>query len=138
MRVIIDTNILVSGLISEYGAPAKIVDAVLEGQIIPVMSAETLQELEDVLSRPRLQVYFKRAGVSTLEFLEHLKKIAEFIQPPRTEVFIRDAKDRVFIELAAMFPPPEYLITGDKDFEQDRYHGVPVISASFFVQTLSS
>ena len=134
MRVIIDTNILVSGLISEYGAPAKIVDAMLQGQIIPVMSTVTFQELEDVLLRPQLQGYFERSGVSTHEFLVNLEKVAEFIQPQPVNIFIRDEKDRPFIELASTLPQPEYIITGDKDFEHDRYSGVPVVSASLFVQ----
>ncbi|MBI2225550.1 MAG: PIN domain-containing protein [Betaproteobacteria bacterium] len=41
MRVIVDTNVLVSGLISSRGSPARIVDAVLAGRIIPVMSEAT-------------------------------------------------------------------------------------------------
>ena len=49
---------------------------------------------------------------------------------------IRDEKDRPFIELAATIPSPEYIITGDKDFEQGNYSGVPVISASLFVQKI--
>lgn len=138
MRVIIDTNILVSGIISESGTPAKIVDAMLQGQIIPVMSTVTFQELEDVLSKPRLQRYFKRSGISTHEFLANLEKVAEFIQPTPTNAVIRDEKDRPFIELAATVPSPEYIITGDKDFEQANYSGVPVISASLFVRKILS
>jgi len=136
VRVIIDTNILVSGLISEQGAPAKIVDAMLQGQIIPVMSTVTFQEVKDVLSKPRLQVYLERSGVVTQEFLADLEKVAEFIQPSPTNISIRDEKDRPFIELAATIPQPEYIITGDKDFEQERYYGVPVISASLFVRKI--
>ena len=33
-------------------------------------------------------------------------------------------------------PAPEFLITGDKDFEDQRYRNVPVISASLFVDIL--
>lgn len=38
MRVIVDTNVLVSGLISETGAPARVVDAILGGELIPVLA----------------------------------------------------------------------------------------------------
>ncbi|MEK7223500.1 MAG: putative toxin-antitoxin system toxin component, PIN family [Pseudomonadota bacterium] len=54
MRVIIDTNVLVSGLISRSGPPAQIINAVLRGEIVPVMSDVTFAELEEVLHRPRL------------------------------------------------------------------------------------
>jgi putative PIN family toxin of toxin-antitoxin system len=123
VRVIIDTNILVSGLISGRGAPAKIVDAVLQGRIIPVMSTTTFEELEEVLSRPQLQTYFKRAQVSPQDFLANLKNVAEVVHPKPVNINIRDHKDRPFIELTMTEPEPEYLITGDKDFEQDRYAG---------------
>ncbi|TAJ08565.1 MAG: putative toxin-antitoxin system toxin component, PIN family [Nitrospirae bacterium] len=49
MRVIVDTNIIVSGLISSSGPPAKIVNALLQGLLIPVLSPDTLAELETVL-----------------------------------------------------------------------------------------
>jgi hypothetical protein len=42
VRVVIDTNVLVSGLISRSGPPARIVNAVLRGEIVPVMSEATL------------------------------------------------------------------------------------------------
>lgn len=136
MRVIVDTNIFISGLLSRKGAPAKIVDALLEGRILPVMSKETFAELESVLAKPRLEVYFKRSRILPEEFLENIKAVAEFVHPQPIRTSIRDIKDIPFIELAATTPQPEYLITGDKDFEQKRYYGVSVVSASFFVEEI--
>jgi predicted nucleic acid-binding protein len=49
---------------------------------------------------------------------------------------MRDPADRPFVDLAATHPTPDFIVTGDKDFEQDHYHGVPVISASMFVKTV--
>lgn len=63
MRVIVDTNIFISGLLSRKGAPAKILDAILEGRIFPVMSKATFEELANALSKPRIDIYFKRANV---------------------------------------------------------------------------
>jgi len=133
LRVIVDTNVLISGLLSPTGSPAKIVNAILDGRIFPVMSKATFEELESVLSRPQLKVYFKKANVCPKTFLETLKAVTEFVQPQFTDALIRDNKDRPFLELAATIPAPAYLITGDKDFEQKRYHSVPVVSVSFFV-----
>lgn len=80
MRVIIDTNILISGLISKKGAPSKIINAVLQGQLVPVCSQVTLAELENVLQRPHLQAYFQRSGVAPVEFIETFKQLAEMIE----------------------------------------------------------
>ena len=136
MRIVVDTNILVSGLISAHGNPARIVDAILNGQLMPVMSLATFNELRDVLSRPRLHKYFEHASISTHRFLAELKQIAEFVEPEQSNLSIRDEKDRPFIDLATTTPLPEYIITGDKDFEEERYHNVLVISASLFVKNI--
>ena len=134
MRVIVDTNVLVSGLISEIGPPARIVDAVLRGEIIPVMSPATFAELEEVLHRSELQRYFRRAGVTVFQFLTVLRQVAQLVRPRASIAPIRDEKDRPFLELAASRPAADYLVTGDKDFENQLYEDIPVISASLFVE----
>ena len=136
MRVVIDTNILISGLISSSGPPAKIINALLKGDIIPVMSEATIAELEAVLQRPRLKLYFSRAGVNPALFLADFHKVAQLATPHPVSTSIRDEKDRPFLELMASSPAPEFLITGDKDFEGQQYRNVPVISASLFVDML--
>lgn len=136
MRVVVDTNVLVSGFISSSGPPAEIINAILKGAIVPVMSRATFAELEDVLHRPRLQPYFKRVGITRFRFLADLEKVAQFVKPRPSRIPLRDPTDRIIVELAATRPTPDFIITGDRDFEQDRYHGVPVISASLFVETV--
>ncbi len=136
MRVVIDTNVLVSGLISRSGPPARIVNAVLRGEIVPIMSDATFAELEEVLHRPRLQPYFRDSHITPFQFLTALRTVAKFSKPGHSRQHIRDPADRAFVELAASHPTPDFLVTGDKDFEQGHYHGVPVISASLFVKTI--
>lgn len=136
MRVVVDTNVFVSGLLNRKGAPSKVVDAILEGLIIAVVSETTFAELEDVLRRPRLAPYFQKSNIIPDVFLENLKPCLEFlqVQPLTVDFEIRDDKDRPFLELAATPPQPDFLITGDKDFEQNHYASVPVIAVSQFVR----
>ncbi len=138
MRVIVDTNIIVSGLISPTGPPGKIVDALLQGFLVPVMSPATLAELEAVLMRPRLRTLFERVGIEATELLTEFRELAEIIEPNPTDIPVRDENDRIFLALAATRPPVEFLITGDRDFEQGHYADVPVISPSLFVKTILS
>lgn len=104
MRVIVDTNVLISGLLSPAGAPGKIVDAILDGRITAVFSQETFAELRDVLTRPRLQRYFVKAGVNPEAFLDRLSEVVEIIQPGDASLPIRDPKDRPFLGLATSEP----------------------------------
>jgi putative PIN family toxin of toxin-antitoxin system len=136
VRVIVDTNVLISGLISTSGAPARIVNAILREDLIPVMSQATFSELKEVLKRPSLAPYFSRAGVTPAALAAEFRRLAEFVIPQPTTIHIRDLKDRPFLDLAATRPPAEFIVTGDKDFESQRYGDVPVISASAFVKTV--
>jgi len=136
VRVIVDTNVFVSGLINPNGAPGAIVDAVLDGRVTPVFSAETLAELGDVLTRPRLQRFFERTAIEPQALLDRLAVVAEVLVPNGANEPIRDPKDSPLIALAAADPPPDCLVTGDADFERGRYGNVPVISASTLARLL--
>lgn len=136
MRVIVDTNIIVSGLLSPTGPPGKIVDALLQGFLVPVMSSATLAELEAVLRRPRLRSLFEHAGVEAAEFLAEFRELAEIIAPDPADLQVRDENDRIFLDLIATRPPVECFITGDRDFDQEQYAGVAVISAAVFVKKI--
>lgn len=137
MRVVLDTNIFVSGLLSAVGPPARIVRAVLQRRLIPIMSPATFAELNTVVHRPKLQQAFARAGVNLTIFLATVRAEAQFVAPHPTNTQLRDERDRPFLDLMATEPPPQYFVTGDKDFEASHYSGVPVISAAAFARLLS-
>lgn len=137
MRVVLDTNVLVSGLLSAVGPPARIVQALLQRRIIPIMSAATFAELETVVRRPKLQPAFARAGVNPENFLTSVHAQAQFVDPIPTQLPIRDEDDRPFLDVMATPPKPQYFVTGDWDFEFSHYSGVPVISAAEFAHLLT-
>ena len=137
MRVVLDTNIFVSGLLSAAGPPARIIQAVLKRRIIPIMSPDTFAELEAVLRRPKLQRAFTRAGVNVTSFLAIVQAEMQLVDPHPTNTPLRDAQDRPFLDLMATAPPPQYFVTGDQDFEASHYSGVPVISAAEFARLLA-
>lgn len=55
MRVVLDTNVLVAGLLSAAGPPGWIVEAVLAGELEPAFDAAIRQEYEEVLRRPEFR-----------------------------------------------------------------------------------
>lgn len=138
MRVILDTNILVSGLLSAVGPPARIVQAVLQRRIVPIMSTATFAELDTVLRRPKLKPAFVGAGINLENLLTAVHAQAQFVDPVPTTIPIRDECDRPFLDLMATDPAPQYFVTGDRDFEAPHYSGVPIISAAEFAHLLTS
>lgn len=138
MRVIVDTNVIVSGLISPRAAPARIVDAVLQNRVIAAFSTETFAELGEVLRRPKLKRFLSREGVNVPTMLAQLRELGEFVRPSRVPAALRDAGDLPFLAVAASRPAPDYLITGDRDFDRPEYFGVTVVSPTAFVRQILS
>ncbi|NEX20724.1 putative toxin-antitoxin system toxin component, PIN family [Thiorhodococcus mannitoliphagus] len=124
----------------EGGDPADPVttDAVIEGRITPVFSSETLAELQDVLARPRLQRFLTRAAIRPEALLARLALIADLVTPGTVTEHIRDPKDAPFVALVTTRPAPDLIVTGDSDFERDRYGGAPVVSASMLAAVLAN
>lgn len=61
MLVVLDTNVVVSGLMSATGKPARIIDLVLENRLQIAYDNRVMGEYEDVLSRPELRIHPARA-----------------------------------------------------------------------------
>jgi putative PIN family toxin of toxin-antitoxin system len=129
MRVVVDTNVLLSGLIRPRGAPGAIVRALREGRIVPVLSRPMLEEIAAVLSRPWLRQKYglDQAAVETV--LRFLVTRGELVEP-RVEIRrCRDPRDDMFLE-AAVSASAERLVTGDKDLlEMGSVEGVTIVTA---------
>jgi putative PIN family toxin of toxin-antitoxin system len=117
LRVVVDTNVLLSGIAFPGSIPGKIIAAWRHGSVEVLLSEFILDELRRVL--PRLA---HRHGLSAAE-IDDLADIlaiqAELVAPlPATDPALRDANDRPVLGtlLAALHHgSAECLITGDKD-----------------------
>ena len=108
MRIVLDTNVLVSGLLSPYGPPGIIVDLVLNGDLTLCYDLRILQEYEDVLLRPTFS--FPPARVR--EVIEFAKSFGSSITAgPLVEVS-PDPDDAAFMEVAVA-AEVNYLINGN-------------------------
>jgi putative PIN family toxin of toxin-antitoxin system len=102
MRVVLDTNVLVSGVLRPRSVPARVLSLIHEARIRPVVDIRILEEYRDVLARPRLGI---SAAIAT-EMLQTFAEIAEHITvtPEAVERFdqlaLPDPDDRPFMEVA--------------------------------------
>jgi len=117
LRVVIDTNVLLSGIAYPASVPGKILAAWRHGSLDVLLSAYILDELRRVL--PKLA---HRHGLSVAEMddlVEILSIQAEVIEPQQEEEpRLRDAADQPVLGtlLAALqASSADYLVTGDKD-----------------------
>lgn len=126
-KVIIDTNVLVSALLSSHedSATVRILGMTLEGLLLPVVTEGILREYGEVLGRRKFR--FPEEMVSDL--LLELKNKSLIISPPHSSMEIPDEKDRPFLD-AMLCEKEAILVTGNlKHFPQhDR-----ILSARSFI-----
>lgn len=131
MRVVLDTNVLVSGLLNPHGAPGRIVDLVLAGQVTPLYDDRILAEYGEVLARPEFG--FDVGDVRVL--LDYLRGSCEFVIAEPLAVALPDADDLVFLEVAVA-GTADALVTGNRrHFTPLRgSHAVPIESPDRFLR----
>ena len=114
MKVILDTNVLVSGLMFPDSVPGAAVAAWREGRFELVMPLAQLEEIGRVLAYPKIRRILQWDDEAIGRFLKQLYLRAEVVEPPARGVQVRDPDDlHVLRALAA--GAAELLVTGDDD-----------------------
>jgi putative PIN family toxin of toxin-antitoxin system len=108
MRVVLDTNVLVSGLLSPFGSPAQVVRMVASGVLVVCHDARILSEYRDVLLRPKFP--FTRDAVDAL--LDQIASRGEAIASVPLRTALPDRDDEPFLEVTVS-GGAEALITGN-------------------------
>lgn len=109
-KVIIDTNVLVSALLSSHedSATVRLLMMLLDGRIIPVITDGIFSEYGEVLRRKKFR--FPEESVSVL--LDEIRKKSRMIKPALSDVELPDEKDRPFLD-ALLTEDETILITGN-------------------------
>ena len=111
MRIILDTNVLVSAALSGSSIPGKVFDEVLEEHII-LASKESCTELEEVIWRKKFDSYI--TPDERRFFLNVFINEAQIVGTKEKITACRDPKDNMLLELAVS-GQADYIITGDRD-----------------------
>jgi uncharacterized protein len=129
MRVVLDTNVMVSFLFDPEGDLAATIGHIL-AQHTPLQSAETTSELRDVLQRPKIRRYVSEA--KAVEFLAQLNEFSEQVEIAQPIVACRDPKDDKFLSLAVA-AGADCIVSGDDDLlSMNSFRGIPILAVSEF------
>ena len=129
MNVVLDTNVLVAGLLSPFGPCGEIVRMVSSGELTLALDARILTEYQDVLARPKFHFDHDKITV-LLDFIEHCGLIVA--ASPLTQP-LPDADDEPFLEVA-IAAQAVCLITGNQvHFPSGSCQGMVVLSPSDFL-----
>lgn len=133
MRVVLDTNVLVSGLLKPDGNERRVLRLGLAGKRITVLlSPAIMREYEAVLPRPRLKL--STAEVS--QTLNALRAVAEWVEPNFTLRVTKDEPDNRFLE-CAVAGQAAYIVTGNARHFPRHYKRIHVVQARRLLELLA-
>jgi putative PIN family toxin of toxin-antitoxin system len=144
VRAVVDTNIWVSAFIAPHGHPAKVLAALMGGRFEAIFPRAILDELFNVLNRPRIAKKYRLHPGAIAVYVVALEATGEVVMITGDVCVSRDAKDDMVIE-AAIVGGADVIVSGDGDVRLDldviKYlaaKGVGVMSARQFLEVLDS
>lgn len=136
MRAVVDTNILVRAVIKPQGSVGPVLQRLRWREYTLLLSRATLDELVDVLHRPRLQAKYGLSESALRAVIRLVVLRSELVQPDEPVVVCRDPKDDKFLEVA-LAGQAGVIVSGDEDLLiLDPYAGIPIVSPSRFLAML--
>jgi putative PIN family toxin of toxin-antitoxin system len=130
VRLVVDTNVLVSALLNPRGTPGRILDLVFSHAVVVLFDDRMLAEYRDVLTRPKLRI----APLEAAFLLDFIETEGVLVSAPPLSLDLADPEDLPFVEVAAG-AVADALVTGNtRHFAPAAaVIGLPILSpAEFF------
>lgn len=128
MKAVIDTNVLIAGLLWR-GPPHALLEQVRVGSVSLVSSPALLAELADVMGRVKFDAILTRTNTSRERSLADVRRLAEVIEPPLLpQPVCRDPDDDELLALA-IAAKVDLIVSGDKDLlSLGGFQGIPIVA----------
>jgi len=133
VRVVLDTNVIVSAFLKPQSKPARILRLILQGEVRIIINEPILSEYYQVLSRPKFGLDRR-----DIQFFLDFFRAKGTVAPAVPELFhLPDPDDEIFLE-AALGAKADVLITGNKKhFPKGLTKGLRILNPDEFLSNLS-
>ncbi len=132
MMIVLNTNVIISGILRPFSKPASILRMVADGTVQLAYDLRLLSEYRDVLSRQKINVSKENVEV----FLAQIEQEGFLVSVKPLEVHLPDPDDEPFLEVA-LAGKVEAIVTGNKrHFPKREYEGVKIVSPAEFLELL--
>ncbi|MEK7576218.1 MAG: putative toxin-antitoxin system toxin component, PIN family [Patescibacteria group bacterium] len=133
MRVVLDTNILISSLLFQKQL-GRFETMIKQGVITPCFIMTTFKEFQNVLQYEKFQNAFHTADITAQQIIEALiSKSLIFADPPKITHVVTDEPDN-FILAAGLAAKVSYIITGDGLLlALNNFQNIPIVSPRLFL-----
>jgi uncharacterized protein len=127
VRLVLDTNIVVSGLLWRQ-APAHLIDAALQGRIELFTSEALLLELSDVLPRAKFARRVAASRLTIPQLIARFAVLAQSVVPASISCVARDPDDD-HVLACALAASVDLIVSGDSELlNMKAYQGIPIVS----------
>ncbi len=134
MKIVLDTNVIVSAFLKPQSVPAKTLRLILQEEILLVANEAIFSEYQEVLQRPK----FSLDQQSVMVVLDYLRQISIYADALPEALTLSDPGDIPFLE-AAIAGQADVLVSGNvKHFPKSKCKGQKVLSPTGFLQYLSA
>jgi putative PIN family toxin of toxin-antitoxin system len=128
VRAVLDTNVLLSGLLWR-GAPHALIEHVQAGTLVMVSSPVLLAELTEVISRAKFHEILTRSKTSRERSMAEIRQLAEVIVPPPLPQPVCRDPDDDHILACALAAQADLIISGDAGLLSLReYQNIPIVA----------
>jgi putative PIN family toxin of toxin-antitoxin system len=136
MRAVVDTNILVRAIIRPQGTVGPVLLRLRQGEYTLLYARSLLEELIDVLNRPRIRDKYSLTGGDIQTVLGLILLRGEEVTPVERIAACRDPKDDKFLEVAVA-GQADAIVSGDQDLRVlHPYAGIPIVTPRAFLRML--
>src|SRR6266849_4488543 len=132
IRVVLDTNIVVSALLRSGGLPEAVFNLAVDRNVQLYISEPILAEYEEVLRRPRLDIHPDKVTNA----LARIREAGLLVIPTAPVNAASDPDDNIFLE-CAQAASARYLVTGNRRDFPDEWEGTKVVTPREFLEIIT-
>lgn len=137
MRVVVDTNILVSAVIKPTGAVGPVLIALRKGRYTILYAQPLLTELVDVINRPRIRNKYGLTDEDIRTVIALILLRGEAVMPQEKITACRDPDDNKFLEVAVA-GDADLIVSGDGDLlVLNPFRDIPIVTPRAFLKMLT-
>jgi putative PIN family toxin of toxin-antitoxin system len=136
MRAVIDTNILIRAVIRPQGTVGPVLLRLRQAEYTLLYAWESLEELIDVLNRPRIRDKYRLSDQDIQTVIGLLLVRGEGVTPTERIRSCRNPKDDKFLE-TAVAGEADVIVSGDQDLlALHPFAGIPIVPPNAFLRML--
>jgi len=138
MRLVVDTNVLVSAFLWQ-GTPGRLIELAGEQEIALYTSRTLADELSEVLHRKNLSKQVAATGLTAAQMIGNYRRLATLVTARQlTQQVSRDADDDAVLA-CALAARADLIVSGDKDLlVLKAFHGIPIITTAQALQAITA